>query len=262
MVGRRRAARAQQRREPGPRRRALDPLVDPRPDRVQLDEPLEQRRLLRQPARGPLVEVVVAVDQARRGEQPARVDPLALAARRGPGPTATIRLPSMTTCPSRCTVAVDRRDRAAARGSCAAASRDRVEDLLVARAAAEVAGERLADLGVASATGCAPAGRAWRRSGPACRSRTARRRPRGTPPAPGAARPRRRALDGHDRAPLGLPRRDQARAHEHAVEVDRARAALALLARVLGARAAAAARAARRAATRPPRRRRPRAARR
>ena len=40
-------------------------LVDPRPDRVQLDEPLEQRRLLREPARRPLVEVVVAVDQAR-----------------------------------------------------------------------------------------------------------------------------------------------------------------------------------------------------
>ena len=60
--------------------------VDPRPHRIQLDQPLEQRRLLRQPARRVLVEVVVAVDQARRREAAAGVDPRPFAAARGPGP--------------------------------------------------------------------------------------------------------------------------------------------------------------------------------
>ena len=36
-----------------------------RPDRIELLQPLEQRVVLRQPARGPLVEVVVAVDRGR-----------------------------------------------------------------------------------------------------------------------------------------------------------------------------------------------------
>ena len=69
----------------------------------------------------------------------------------------------------------------------------RVEDLRVAGAAAEVARQRLADLVVASAPGCARAGRPPRRRAPACRSRTARRPPRRTPPARGAAGRRRRA---------------------------------------------------------------------
>ena len=43
-------------------------------------------------------------------------------------------------------------------------------------------------------------------------------------------------LDGDDLAALGLPGEHEARAHELAVEVDRARAALALLAGVLRAR--------------------------
>jgi hypothetical protein len=75
VIGRGRAARAQQRREPGTRRRALDPRVDPRPRRIQLDQPLEERGVLGEPTRRPLVEVVVAVDQPRRGEAARAVDP-------------------------------------------------------------------------------------------------------------------------------------------------------------------------------------------
>ena len=112
----------------------------------------------------------------------------------------------------------------------------RVEDLLVARAAAQVAGQRLADLGVG-------------------RIRVARQQV-----VAGHDQPRRaeaalhrarldeglldgvqllalgQPLDGDDLAALGLPGEHEARAHELAVEVDRARAALALLAGVLGAR--------------------------
>ena len=42
----------------------LDLLVHERPDRIQLDQPLEEGGLLREPARSPLVEVV-AVDEPR-----------------------------------------------------------------------------------------------------------------------------------------------------------------------------------------------------
>ena len=70
---------------PAARRRALDPRVDPRPRRIQLDQPLEQRRLLRVPARGPLVEVVMAVDEPGRREAAGSVDPRSLAAARGAG---------------------------------------------------------------------------------------------------------------------------------------------------------------------------------
>ena len=100
VVRRGRAARPQQRRQTRACRRALDPRIDPRPRRIELDQPLEERRLLREPARGPLVEVVVAVDQPGRREAAARVDPRAFE-RRFPGPTAVIRLPSTTMCPSR-----------------------------------------------------------------------------------------------------------------------------------------------------------------
>ena len=65
-----------------------------------------------------------------------------------------------------------------------------VEDLLVAGAATEVAGQRLADLGRRSARGCGRAGRGSPRSGPACRSRTAPRPPRGRPPGSDPAHPR------------------------------------------------------------------------
>ena len=100
VIGGGRAARAQQRRQPRACRRALDPGVDPRPGRVQLDQPFEQRRVLREPARRPLVEVVVAVDQAGRREAAGRVDPRAVDAVLARRPTAVIRLPSTTMCPS------------------------------------------------------------------------------------------------------------------------------------------------------------------
>ena len=77
--------------------------------------------------------------------------------------------------------------------ACRGGQADRVQDLLVARAAAEVAGQRLADLQVRRRSAPAPAGRARRRRARACRSRTAPRRTRRTPPAPGAAARRPRA---------------------------------------------------------------------
>jgi hypothetical protein len=88
VVGRRRAARARQRGEPGAGRRPLDVGVDVRPDRIELDQPLEQRRLLGQAARGPLVEVVVAVDEPGRRQAAAGVDALDGAVVRGRGPLA------------------------------------------------------------------------------------------------------------------------------------------------------------------------------
>jgi hypothetical protein len=74
VVGRGRAARARERGEPGAGGRRLDLGVDVRPDRIELDEPLEERRLLGQAAGGPLVEVVVAVDEPGGGQAAARVD--------------------------------------------------------------------------------------------------------------------------------------------------------------------------------------------
>jgi len=58
----------------GARGRPLDLVVDVRPHRIELDEPLEQRRLLSQPPRRPLIQVVVAVDEPRRREHAAPVD--------------------------------------------------------------------------------------------------------------------------------------------------------------------------------------------
>ena len=65
VVGARAAAGARQRGQPGAGGGALDVAVDARPHGVELLQPLEQRRLLRHAARGPLVEVVVAVDEPR-----------------------------------------------------------------------------------------------------------------------------------------------------------------------------------------------------
>ena len=90
---------------------------------------------------------------------------------------------------------------------------------------------RRVGLGIARA-----AGRPSRRRAPACRSRTARRRPRRTPAARGAARRRSaEALDRDDLVPVGLRGEHEAGADELAVEEHRARAALALLAGVLRA---------------------------
>jgi hypothetical protein len=74
VVGGRRAPRARQRRQPRAGGRGDHRVVDVLPDRVQRDEPLEQRGLLRVAARGPLVEVVVAVDQARGRQLAGGVD--------------------------------------------------------------------------------------------------------------------------------------------------------------------------------------------
>src|SRR5215204_6964225 len=74
VVGRGGAAGAGEGGEPGAGRRTLHVLVYERPCRVQVDEPLEERGLLREPAGGPLIEVVVAVHEPRRGKAPAPVD--------------------------------------------------------------------------------------------------------------------------------------------------------------------------------------------
>ena len=113
---------------------------------------------------------------------------------------------------------------------------DRVEDLLVAGAAAEVAGQRLADLGVRRRSGAGEQVVRGDDEARACRSRTARRRRRRRPAAPGAARsPSARPSTVDDLAALRLAGGDQAGADRLAVEVDGAGAALALLAGVLGA---------------------------
>ncbi len=74
VVGRGRAARPGQ---PGQRRRCRvqhDLLVDPRPDRVKLGQPLEQGRVHGPATRGPLIQVMVSVDQPRRRHAAGRID--------------------------------------------------------------------------------------------------------------------------------------------------------------------------------------------
>jgi hypothetical protein len=83
VVGGRAAARQRERGEPGAAGGAFDVSVDLRPDGIELLQPLEQRRLLGEAARSPLVEVVVAVDQPRRGQAAAAVDAPALDGGRG-----------------------------------------------------------------------------------------------------------------------------------------------------------------------------------
>ena len=115
---------------------------------------------------------------------------------------------------------------------------DRVDDLRVARAAAEVAGERLADVGLG--------GLRVAREQVVARDDQARGAEAALDRAGVDERlldrvqlaRRREPLDGHDLAALGLRGQHEAGADQRAVEVDRAGAALALLARVLGARQA------------------------
>ena len=90
VVGGGGAARARERDQPRARGRLLDRGVDVRPDRIELLQPLEQRVVLRQPARGPLVEVVVAVDEAGRGEHAAPVDADLVLVARGRGARADL----------------------------------------------------------------------------------------------------------------------------------------------------------------------------
>jgi hypothetical protein len=74
VVGSRRAARARERGQAGAGGGLLHAGVDVRPHRVELLEPLEQRRLAREPACGPLVQVVVGVDEAGGRQAAAAVD--------------------------------------------------------------------------------------------------------------------------------------------------------------------------------------------
>ena len=113
---------------------------------------------------------------------------------------------------------------------------DGVEDLLVPGAAAEIPGERLADLVVATGRGRGAAGPPPRRRSPGVQ------KPHCTAPASAnasctgcsVASPR-EPFDRDDVVAVRLCREDEARADELAVEEHRARAALALLARVLRA---------------------------
>ena len=117
-----------------------------------------------------------------------------------------------------------------------AARPDRVQDLLVAGAAAQVAGQRLADLGVGRRRLAGRAGRAPRRSGRACRSHTGPRRPRRTPRCTGSSRPPAASPSTVTTSrPSAWPAATRQAQTGSAVEVDRARAALALLAGVLRA---------------------------
>ena len=80
VVGARRAARERKRGETRARGRALHRVVDLRPDRVQRHQPAEQALVLGEPPCRPLVQVVMAVDQPGRREQPAAFDaPVGLA---------------------------------------------------------------------------------------------------------------------------------------------------------------------------------------
>jgi hypothetical protein len=74
VVRRGRAPGARQPRERSGRCGAYDVLVDPCPHRVERPQPLEQRRVDREAAGHPLVEVVVGVDEARRQQAAGGVD--------------------------------------------------------------------------------------------------------------------------------------------------------------------------------------------
>ena len=197
----------------------------------------------------------MAVDKAGRRQVAAAVDPASRpapsgpAARAGadPSPTATIRSPSITRCPSRysvpaaSTVAIAQPSMtvrivtSATLGKALARQPDGVEDLLVARAPAQVARQRLADLRVARArvspqqivAGHDQPGRAE----PALHTARLDERPLYLVQAITVSA--RDPLDGHDIASLRLRGEHEARADDLAVEVDRARSALALLACVL-----------------------------
>ena len=113
---------------------------------------------------------------------------------------------------------------------------DRLEDLDVAGAAAEVAGERLLDLVAASGRG-SPRAAPWRPSGSrACSSRTGRRRGRRRRPAADAARCRSASPSTvSTRRPSHSSAEHQAREHRLPSSSTVQVAALAELAAVLGA---------------------------
>ena len=70
VVHRRRAPAEASQPSPAEAAAADDVLVDAAPHRIELGEPPEQGRVDGQPTGGPLVEVVVGVDQPRRATQP------------------------------------------------------------------------------------------------------------------------------------------------------------------------------------------------
>jgi hypothetical protein len=88
VVGRGGAAGEGEGSAPGAGGGVLGLLVDERPHRVELDEPLEEGRLLGEAAGRPAVEVVMAVHEAQRDQAPAPVDadrPAAVLLGRGTG---------------------------------------------------------------------------------------------------------------------------------------------------------------------------------
>ena len=132
----------------------------------------------------------------------------------------------------------------------------RVEDLLVAGAAAEVARQRLADLVVARVGRRARAGRPPRRRAPACRSRTAPRPRRRTPPARGAALPSLASPSTvDDLVAVGLRGEDEARSRRACRRAAPSRSRTRPARTRSSSRAARAAPAGRRAGSRRPRRR-------
>ncbi len=107
VVGAGRAARHRERGQGRPGRVVDDLGVHARPARVERGEPAEEVRVLGQPPCRPLVEVVVAVDQARawpagRGRRCAARPRAAAAARRSRRPRCAA--PSTSTQPSACSV--------------------------------------------------------------------------------------------------------------------------------------------------------------
>ena len=86
----------------------------------------------------------------------------------------------------------------------------RADHLVIAGAAAQVAGQPVARLGLGRVRCCGRAAPWPRRSAPACRSRTAAPRARGTCAARDAARRPGDALDRRDLVPLGLGGQHQA----------------------------------------------------
>ena len=115
--------------------------------------------------------------------------------------------------------------------------RDRLDDVVVAGAAAEIALEPVrGSRSSVEPSGCASPGRSRSSPCPACRSRIAARGARGTPPASDAAcRPPRQALDRGDLRAVGLHRQHGAGLDRLAVDMHDAGAALAGVAADMGA---------------------------
>ena len=257
-----------------------DLLVDPRPTSGRAwSASRTGSSSLRQPAGRPLVEVVVAVDEAGRGEAAAAVDaprrPRAARAARPPPSAAMPAAVGEDPCPSACSVP-------AASTVAIAQPSIRSASLIPAPRAAprRAAPRRGSSRSRCSGRGCRPAPRGSRRRRAPGRARSrssvATIRPGRAEAAlhgaglderllhrAAASSAGREALDGHHLAALAPGRPATRQLHtRHVVEVHRARAALALLAGVLRAGQAEPLAQHVAAGSRPPRRRRPRGPRR